>query len=758
MAIGSWQLEITRPLWLAALLALPLLIYYYRRSLVRRPRWQQAASLGLRVTLILLVIAALCGLELNGVSHEPFVVVAVDCSASIPAEYRQIGFLETTSSLSEDRSGVLHFSAKPSYGYFGPDPSGTNIAAAIAAARAEIPAEYVPRIVLLSDGNETEGDALAAAKIVGVPIFTVPLPGQPEKEVYVAAIEAPAKVREGEPFSIEVVVRSTREANGTLRLLCDAKEAARQQKKVAAGDNRFRLQHAIVGQPKATLTAVIEDFPDTIAENNRASVIVFTAPRPCVLLADSQPSLAEPLAKALRGSHIDVKVCSPESLPEKPDGLREYDLLMLSNVPAAALSAERMEAVRKYVHDLGGGLIAVGGEQSFTPGGYRHTVLEEALPVVSEARKERPKPSLAMVLVLDRSGSMQGESIALAKQAARQAVEILGPRDKVGVLAFEDAARWVSPIRPCSDKRPVLEAIDTIAAEGGTNMYPALERAYLALNETFADLKHVILMTDGLSNPGDFAALARQIAASGITVSTVGIGPEAVQPLLQDIAETGRGHYYFCENAKAVPRIFTLETTIAGKIGITEEPFTAKMARPAEVFANIDLERAPTLLGYVETQPKPACEVVLTSKEGDPLLAWWRCGAGRSAAFTSDAQSRWAAAWLRWDGFGPFWTQLARHVMRPGPSSGLARGGSTPDYPAELRVRPTNVALLKSIAAASGGRFAAEPADVVAPSAQTVPRTIILWPYLLTLAMLAFAADFGLQSARAKREVQPYAG
>jgi len=168
------------------------------------------------------------------------------------------------------------------------------------------------------------------------------------------------------------------------------------------------------------------------------------------------------------------------------------------------------------------------------------------------------------------------------------------------------------------------------------------------------------------------------------------------------------------------------------------------------VFANIDLERAPTLLGYVETQPKPACEVVLTSKEGDPLLAWWRCGAGRSAAFTSDAQSRWAAAWLRWDGFGPFWTQLARHVMRPNPSGNLARGGLTPDYPAELRVRPTNVALLKSIAVVSGGRFAAEPAAVAAPSEQTVPRTIILWPYLLTLAMLAFAADFSFQSARAK--------
>jgi uncharacterized protein (DUF58 family) len=234
-----------------------------------------------------------------------------------------------------------------------------------------------------------------------------------------------------------------------------------------------------------------------------------------------------------------------------------------------------------------------------------------------------------MVLVLDRSGSMrEGGAIELAREATRRAVRMLDAKDEVGVIAFQDFSEWVSPIRPCSDREEVLERIDTITAEGGTNMYPAMERAYLALRETQAELKHVIVLTDGVSHPGDFHALAGAMGEEGITVSTVAVGQEAVRPLLEDIARLGKGHHYHCESAEAVPEIFALETATAGKMGIIEKPFRPKVTGRIPALEEIGLEKAPSLLGYVETRPKPKSETVMTSEGGDPVLIWWRYGLG----------------------------------------------------------------------------------------------------------------------------------
>ena len=255
-------------------------------------------------------------------------------------------------------------------------------------------------------------------------------------------------------------------------------------------------------------------------------------------------------------------------------------------------------------------------------------------------------------------------NIDLAKQALRTAVNMLGPRDQVGVLVFEDHSRWIWPLAPVTDKEKIIARIDTIQAEGSTNMYPPLEQAYLALREAFADLKHIIVTTDGLGEPGDFDGLARKMAAAGITMTTVGVGSEPAQPFLQSLADRAGGHAYFCPDAEKVPRIFQTETGGVLKIGITEEPFFPQVIHAAQVLRGLDMSRAPTLLGYVETKARPESRVVLASKTGEPILALWRYGGGAAAAFTSDIQSRWAAPWLKWSGFGKFWVQLVRQTMR----------------------------------------------------------------------------------------------
>jgi uncharacterized protein YegL len=330
-----------------------------------------------------------------------------------------------------------------------------------------------------------------------------------------------------------------------------------------------------------------------------------------------------------------------------------------------------MEVVWKYVQELGGGFIMLGGDQSFGLGGYYRTVIEDILPVRSDFEKEKEKPSLAMVLVIDKSGSMGGDKIEMAKKAASGAVELLGPKDKIGVIAFEGETFWVCDVQAASNKNSVIDKISAIEAGGGTVMAPAMEAAYDALQNTTAKLKHVIILTDGISAPGDFEGITMNMANAKITVTTVGVGEDADKKLLEEIARLGNGRYYFTDDPSSVPQIFAKETVTASKSAINEQPFLPQVVRPTQVLSGIDLANAPFLLGYVTTRPKPTCEFVLATEKGDPLLAWWRHGLGMSVAFTSDAKSRWAAEWLSWPGYSKFWAQVVRHAMRKSEAKGV---------------------------------------------------------------------------------------
>lgn len=671
------QFELTRPAWLAALLLLPLVAFYSYRSLTVFSRMRQAASLTCRALLVVALVLGLCGIRLVRPVAEEFVVLAVDQSASIGDESRRAAELfvdKTCEALGSERVIVLPFASRPalaqdahSNGKPALDTQGTNIAAAIELATALIPAGYVPQVVLLSDGVQTEGDALHVSRAVGVPISTVPLQSSRQPEVYVSAVRTEGQVPQQAPFSVEVALFSNHDDEGTVELLRDGAVVDKKRATVTEGSNRVRFTQSIPADRIATFTARVDGFRDTLSENNSAASVVFTTAPPRVLLVESEATLARHLTAALKTERIEVEVRRPDGVfaKESSADLQGYDLLILSNVPAAALSQAQMDLIRTYVGDYGGGLIVVGGDQAFTPGGYHNTTLEDILPVWCEFEKTDERPSMAMVLVIDRSGSMEeGGAIELAKDATRQAVNLLDPKDQVGVIAFQDYAEWVSQLHPCSDKQHVLERIDTITAGGGTNMYPAMERAYLSLREAFAELKHVIVLTDGVSHPGDFHALTAGMAESGITLSTVAVGPEAVRELLDDIARLGKGHHYYCDNAEAVPKIFALETASASKMGIIEKPFRPQVQTSLEALGELDLSTAPSLLGYVETRPKPGSQNVMTSPRGHPLLIWWRYGRGVTVAFTSDVQSRWAAAWLRWPRFGRFWAQLARHAIR----------------------------------------------------------------------------------------------
>jgi Mg-chelatase subunit ChlD len=733
--LDAISLELTHPWWMATLLVVvPLLAWYFRRSLSDFPPRQLIVSLVTRSAVVLLLGLALSGLTLLKPTTQQFIIVAIDQSLSVAddeldpsakekADARKtqvdeyldkaldaarggdhkimyLPFASQAGSLTQERpkspaetspAGTSLNTAK------GPelDRNATDLSAAIRSAAGAMPPDYVPRIVLLTDGNQTIGDALQAAlgttsaaksasirnpKEPGssnaasslIPIDTVPLKVRDDAEVQVAAVEVPAQVREGEPFYVEVVINSNHEDEGLVEVFRGAHKVLSENRKLKPGENRFRFQQSITGERLAQYIVRIGGLKtDTLLDNNTESGLVFTTGKPRVLLIESDPKLAQQLVWALQQEEIEVDVRPIEGMPDSLADLQNYELLALSNVPATSLSQRQMELARTYVQDLGGGFMMLGGDQSFGLGGYYKTVLEEILPVRSDFEKEKEKPSLGMVLVIDKSGSMGGEKIEMAKEAAKSAAELLGPRDQLGVIAFDGNFYWVSDMQSAANKGRIIDDISRVEAGGGTTMYPAMEEAYNTLVAATAKLKHVIVLTDGISSPGDFEGIAQSMASSRITCSTVAVGEGCDSKLLEEIARIGQGRYFEAIDPSSLPQIFAKETMTASKSAINEQPFVPQVVRPTQTLADIDFETAPFLLGYVVTRPKATCEFILASEAGDPLLAWWRYGLGTTVAFTSDAKSRWGAEWLTWPGYSKFWAQVIRHSMRKNDVKGV---------------------------------------------------------------------------------------
>ena len=659
------------------------------------PRRQMLASLIVRSTIVTLLVMSLSGLILMTGTRETFVVFAVDESLSVGSTFRLEAddFVEAaTEGRPNDQWAVLPFAAQPgefrnSVNAVSGTPSdemsrlGTNLQSAIEVAVAGIPAEFVPHVILLSDGNETFGDATWAIAERRVRVSTVPLATRTEPELQVSAVNVPTQVAVDSPFNVEVVVDANHDDEVVVEVFRGDYLIHSERRKISEGENRFQFSQQIdratqftarIVRPDAAHGALPNIFNDTLLDNNSASGLVHTAGKPRVLLVERVAEAAQALEWALTEEGIQVDVRPPQAVPDVLAELQDYDVVMLSNIPANDLNVKQMDVLRAFVREVGGGLIMLGGDESFGLGGYYKTVVEDVLPVRSDFEKEKEKPGLAMVLVIDKSSSMGGQKLELAKDAARGTVELLGDKDQIGVIAFDGMPYWVSEMTSASQKSVVIDRISAIELGGGTTLYPAMAEAFRALRSTSAKLKHVIILTDGHSTPGDFEGIAQDMAAMRITVSSVGLG-EVDEPLLRRIAEIGNGRAYFCTDATSVPQVFAKETITASKSAINEDPFLPLLVRATPVLDGINMDDAPFLLGYVVTQPKPTSEVILVHPETqDPVLSWWRYGLGMSVAFTSDARNRWAADWLSWEGFNKFWAQIVRFCLKKSDSQGMA--------------------------------------------------------------------------------------
>jgi uncharacterized membrane protein/uncharacterized protein YegL len=547
------------------------------------------------------------------------------------------------------------------------DQSGTDIENAIDTAIRSFAPHHLKRLVLLSDGNENSGhmmDMLSRLKAEGIRIYTVPSPARSNRDVWVENVMAPTQVTAEELFPLEAHVYSQVDTTAEVEIKHGDKTLGTKKVQLSKGLNRVAFETSVKDEAgPVIIDAEVRAAGDPFPQNNRFRSSVVVQGRPKILYIEGHPESAKYLQTALNNEGLAVNTVAANAVPNSIEQLDGYDAVVLSDVARNSLTDQQMKTLATYVRDLGGGFILAGGENNYGEGGYSKTAIEEVLPVTFEAKKEKPD-SVAMIMVLDKSGSMGGQKIEMTKEAAKAPLALLKDTDSFGVVAFDYNFYWPVKFQSVANRAAIEQAISTIIAGGETNIYPALREAYIQLAGAGTQVKHVILLSDGRSLPDDFEGLTKKMADSKITVSTVAVGNGADRELLTQIANWGHGRTYYLEDPTAVPQIFTEETEMATGKTLREESFKPVVKKNVEAFKGIDFNAAPPLLGYVATKSKDTSEVLLESKRKDPILARWQFGLGKSAAFLSDLKDRWAVEWLRWNGYPKFWSQLIRETMR----------------------------------------------------------------------------------------------
>jgi len=545
--------------------------------------------------------------------------------------------------------------------------SGTDVEQAVRLARAFTAPGCLSRYLLLSDGVETRGDALSAiadARALGVRLSSSQLSERPPADVAVLSVELPALVTLGEPFDVKVELRATAKTRGTLELLQGETEnglGGRRDIDLPVGRHVETFRSVVRVQGPITYRARFASAaPDHFPGNDAYAARIEVPGPPRVLVVDRHPEHIGQLTRALAAQQFDVDVRTPASLPRTQAELEPFTFVILSDLPRSAVSRSAEQELVAYVR-RGGGLLYSGGEAGYGPGGWQGSDLEKILPVRMDAEKERETPGVAMALVIDRSGSMTGLPLAMAKEACLATLTALSPHDLLEVIAFDSQPSRVVRLQAARFRSAIQSALATIQPGGGTEIFPSLDMAYQDLAGTEARKKHIVLLTDGNAPSEGVYDLAVAAFAEGITLTTVGLGSQTNRELLTMIAEAGGGRYHAAEDPTSLPRIFTREAELLTKEATSLDYVPVTLERRAEFLQGLHLDALPYLRGLTKTQVGPSpSELVLRTDTGDPVLARRRVGLGWTVAWTADLKPRLGIEWLRWPQFPRFLAQLVR--------------------------------------------------------------------------------------------------
>ena len=570
-------MRVLYPWFIALLLLAPLLLLWLRRTQRRLAPLRRRLLAGLRLLALLLLVGGLARLAVTPADEQVNVrfrpgtcpTASVRRCASAPLDFiRTVGGAKGA----QDGAGLVVFGADAyleqgvAARFTAPDiasevdGSATNLARALQVSATGFPAQGAKRLVLLSDGNETVASAAEAvliARSLGVSVFPVALgPGRQAPEVRVENLIAPRQVRMGTPYHVEAVVFSSTEAPASLELFREGAFVASARRWCCgpartATASRNRPGTRACSSTRSSSTARTTPW----AENNRWQAFTEVQGRPKVLRLYDPPDREAPLVQALRQQGLDVRSLPWQDLPHMLGDYLEYAALVFDNVPGFGISVSQMEVLERYVRDMGGGVLMLGGEKSFGAGGYYRTPLEKILPVDMDVPTKVSIPSLAMVMVIDRSDSMGSRvsgapssgfgdrttKLEVAKIAAFSSMKLLNPFDKVGVLAFNAEWKWSVPMSEAGKREQIAGRLAALTHGGGTDLFKALQEGLRTLREVPAVKKHLIALSDGLTPNMEFESLMRGAVADNITVTTVALGQDADRTLMDAIAHWGKG-------------------------------------------------------------------------------------------------------------------------------------------------------------------------------------------------------------------------
>ncbi|USG64938.1 VWA domain-containing protein [Brevibacillus ruminantium] len=672
-------IDVQQPWLLLLLLPAIYVVVHWWRGQKQMPVSRKSVIAAIRTAVFCLLILALAGIQLLYPVRAETVVFVYDSSASIKDEQPFLRFLRdaVAGKQKEDQYGVVAAAANAAVDQpltmngqvqgvsVEVNRHATNLAEGIRLAQAMIPSNARGKIVLVTDGLPNQGDTAREIKLAterGIAVESVLFEQPQGDEVVLSSVQVPDQLYTGEEYTIKVDVESTVATRATLRLYEGNREVGTQTVQVEKGKNRYLFSEKAMNEGFHRYRVEIEAVRDTVQANNQAFAYTQVTGTPSVLVVEGHPGAAKNLVNALQAGHIRVENKDVALLPKELEGYKQFASIVLADLSATEMSEADMERIRTAVRDLGVGLIMTGGPDGFGMGGWFQTPIEEALPVHMDLRSKEELPTLGLILVIDKSGSMSGDSygldkMELAKEAAIRATAMLNRQDEIGVIAFDGTPWEVVPPQNVSDVKAIQGQIGSIFADGGTDIFPALQMAAERIKTMKTKRKHVILLTDGQSGREDnYQGLLEQMIGENVTVSTVAVGDDSDTELLEDIAKWGKGRYYFATDGASIPQIFSKETALASRTFIVEKPQVPEWTGTGD-WTGLR-QPLPMLRAYVATTIKQTAEPLLMSQDADPILSRWQYGLGRAVAWTSDLEGKWAPDWIAWPGNSRLWTDI----------------------------------------------------------------------------------------------------
>lgn len=685
----------------AALLVIEWWIYGRRRARSGRERRVMAA---LKAAAVLAALAALIEPSIPVNETKMAVNVLVDTSSSV--EGKDLGQASAVARAIQSSRGRHEVRIMPFARHLNP-PAGataegkalavssgeagraTNIESALTEAMTVLPSGLVPRMVVVSDGRETLGSAARAAyqaRQLGIPVDTVALPGRPEPKLKLTSLRMPAVAFTGEKIPIEITVESPSAARATIEILAEGKSIGQSPIELVEGANSLRATGSIVTPGAISVTGILR--AGDLGELRFEQALSLRRPR-ALYLSQDPPGMETHFMGVLNAAQFDVVPAADM----RRAVLEDYQLAIFNNYDLESLPMPTRAGLERFIQ-RGGGVLVIGGEHNIyvDKKGRPADPLDLAMPATVAPPKSPEGTSV--ILIVDKSSSMEGRKMELARLAAIGVVENLRPIDYVGILIFDNSHQWAVPLRRAEDKNMIKRLIAGITPDGGTQIAPALAEAYKRMATATGAYKHIVLLTDGISEEGDSLSVAKDAAERRVTISTVGLGQDVNRAYLEKVAAAAKGKSYFLTDPSGLEQILLKDVMEHTGSTTVEKTLELKVIQKAEVFREVGLETAPALKGYVRFDAKKDADMLLAvpgeERKDDPLLVRWQYGLGRAAVFTSDAKARWAEGWIGWKGFDKFWANVLRDLL-PHAQSGeasLAHDSVNGTLIAEYRLAP----------------------------------------------------------------------